>query len=374
MTEKLSPITNCWGTAETVVLSAVHFQVYRAGEGGSYSHHAQITSQGERLYATWSLGDLNEDDVGQRMVMAISDDLGRTWSPPQVVAPPGTTAAVVTNGGIVPMGQRLMACFGQYEYDSWHLKDGHRLPADMAHKNVFTAARVSDDGGATWSAPKTILRNIIPNLGPLPIGGGRRILPGCMAYGYSDDPAGLGHWEISRLPRLDDSHVDDSEGWQKGQRARGDERGFCEGSFFQTDDGIIHMMLRTGANRLAVTESRNDGETWSEPVMTEYTDNVSKHHFGRLPDGRFFGLSTPDPVRLWQRTPLVLAISEDGVRFDRHFIVGDEPNAPPRMPGMHKGGRYGYPYLHVMGEWCFAIYSVAKEDIAICRFALSELE
>ncbi len=371
-----SPITNCWGAAETVVVPAVHYQVYRAQEGGAYSHHAQVTSHVGRLYATWSLGTVNEDDLGQRMVMATSDDLGRSWSPPAVVVAPSPSAAVVTNGGIRPLpdGSGLAAFFGQYEYNNWHIKDGQRLPADGSHKNVFTGAAVSRDGGATWSAPKVVMRNIVPNLGPLPIGGHRLILPGCMAYGYTDDTAGLANWTLARLPRLGEEHVDDSEGWQKGKRARGDELGFCEGSFFQTDDGIIHMMLRTGTNRLAVTESRNDGETWSEPVLTEYSDNVSRLHFGRLADGRYFGLTTPDPVRLWQRTPLVLALSGDGVRFDRHFVLGDEPNSPPRIPGMHKGGRYGYPYFHVMGEWCFAIYSVAKEDIGICRFPLSELE
>ncbi len=43
------------------------------------------------------------------------------------------------------------------------------------------------------------------------------------------------------------------------------------------------------------------------------------------------------------------------------------------MPGRHKGGRYGYPFLHVAGETAWAVYSIEKEDIAVCRFPLSAL-
>ena len=50
------------------------------------------------------------------------------------------------------------------------------------------------------------------------------------------------------------------------------------------------MMLRIAdreAGRLAVTESRDDGVTWSEPAVTGYTDACSRFQFGRLP-GRPF--------------------------------------------------------------------------------------
>ena len=122
-------------------------------------------------------------------------------------------------------------------------------------------------------------------------------------------------------------------GWDYGREARDDPRVFNEGSFFQTDDGVIHMMLRSEADQLWVTESRDDGETWSEPLMTGYTDGICRPHFGRLDDGRFFGLGTPDPSNPWARTPAVLALSEDGVVFDRHFTVGDEPERPPTDAG-----------------------------------------
>ena len=46
---------------------------------------------------------------------------------------------------------------------------------------------------------------------------------------------------------------------------------------------------------------------------------------------------------------------------------------PARVP-LARDGRYGYPYMEIMDETAFVIYSVSKEDIAVCRFSLSELD
>ena len=69
----------------------------------------------------------------------------------------------------------------------------------------------------------------------------------------------------------------------------------------------------------------------------------------------------------------MLATSEDGVTFDRHYVLGDEPAAPPRMAGHHKSGRYGYPSYHILDEMIYVVYSIAKEDIAVCRTPLAAL-
>ena len=39
----------------------------------------------------------------------------------------------------------------------------------------------------------------------------------------------------------------------------------------------------------------------------------------------------------------------------------------------HKGGRYGYPVLHLDGNSAYAIHSIEKEDVAVCRFRLRDL-
>ncbi len=381
-----SPITNAWGRARTLRPPAEHFLIYRGREGAAYNHHPQITSMGGRLYASWSNGLAHEDAPSQHMLMSVSEDGGESWSGASVVfgRRAGKLAdAVVTAAGLRPCGAKLVAYCGVYEYTRFALTayaaaapdrpppKGHGPPGQRWHRDTRTEVCVSEDAGKSWAAPRRIIERFVPNLSPAPTATGRLILPGNLWYPHTDDPAGAAGWEAAGLARLPEDYVDDPAGFHQGCRHRRDERDYCEGSFFQTDDGVLHMMLRTSEPRLAVAESRDDGRSWSEPALTGYTDCCCRHHFGRLADGRFFGLSCPEPRA--NRTPLVLAASDDGVAFDRHYVLGDAPHAGPRIPGRHKGGRYGYPFLHVAGETAWAVYSIEKEDIAVCRFPLSAL-
>jgi hypothetical protein len=381
-----SPITNRWGEGKTYRIPVEHILVFRGYPGAAYSHHPQLASHQGKLYATWSNGMVGEDNPGQKMLLSVSEDLGDTWSRPLVIAAPSPgqyAYEVITSMGIRESGGRLFAYYGVYEYTDRVKLSGNpperpksgkiSIPEDENwHMNTRMEIRVSDDGGTSWSAPRVILRGSVANLSPVKTSSGRLIMPGNISFAYTDDPAGISGWKRSGIPRLPEGYIDDPEGFHKVCEYRGDTTHYCEGDFYQTDDGTLHMMLRTSHYQLAVTESRDDGITWSEPRWTDYTDSRCRFDFGRLPDGKFYGLSTPQPGS--GRTPMVMALSEDGIVFDRHIILGEEKNRQPRMPGGHKGGLYGYPYLHIMDEHAFVIYSVVKEDIGIARFALKDLD
>jgi len=77
-----SPITNAWGRARTTSVDVEHFLIFRGRPGMAYNHHHQITSLDGRLFATWSDAPTSEDEPGQHMVVAVSDDHGETWSEP----------------------------------------------------------------------------------------------------------------------------------------------------------------------------------------------------------------------------------------------------------------------------------------------------
>jgi hypothetical protein len=377
----LSPITNRWGEAETTKVEAEHFEIFRGHEGAAYSHHAQITSLDGRLYASWSIAPVHEDEPGQRMVLATSDDRGKTWSEPRtLVGPlPGEhDQAIVTAMGIRVHEGWMMAYYGYYDYTerglaSYRERGGinKRDPSWDFHQGTYTGIMVSDDAGDTWRGPVGIIKDFMPNLAPQKLANGRLIIPGNFSFPYTDDPYGIVGWKRAAVPRVPENYVDDPEGLWTAKAHRGDALAMAEASFFETDDGVIHMLLRTQAYSLTVTESRDRGVTWSEPKITAYTDCKCRFHFGRLPDGRYFGLSCPRPAS--RRTPMVLAVSEDGVAFDRHFVLGDDPAGEPRMKGFAKGGRYGYPSYHIADGWMYVIYSINKEDIGMCRFPLSAL-
>ena len=188
------------------------------------------------------------------------------------------------------------------------------------------------------------LDKFVPNLRPFPLRNGRFVMTGKITFPYTDDPAGTRGWKPAGLPRLPKWMVDDPEGFLKACSYRKDPRDYREGSFFQTGDGKIHMMLRTlppageKHNRLlAVTENAGNGRTWSEPMPTGNTDCSCQFQFGRMPNVRLIGLSCPKPGS--GRTPMVLATSRDGVVLDRHYILGDATATKPRLPAMPKAAR-----------------------------------
>ena len=151
------------------------------------------------------------------------------------------------------------------------------------------------------------------------------------------------------------------------------ERGaelLTESSFFQTDDGVIHLMLRTNTDYLWCSESYDDGVTWTEPYPTNFTDCWAKFQFGRLPDGRFFYVGSPIPGS--GRNPLMLCLSENGADFSRQYILRNEPYEQ-QIEGLYKGGLYGYPSVTVANDALYVIYSKHKEAIEVTRVALASL-
>jgi len=381
----VSPITNRFGDVAPVKLDVDHRPVFQGVCGAAFNHQAQLAFDGTRMYATWSSCAVDEEEAGQRMLVAMSDDLGNTWSAPIVVAPsrPGRYAdSVVVSSGIRVHGDMLVAFYGEWErFEAHRNKEREAARTAAGEHSVFdvrTEARVSRDRGATWSAPTLVVRNQFGFMPPAPTHAGRLILPGHLTSAWTDDPSGLTGWARTGPPGISKDYLDDWYSREKGAKLLGLSHVFNEANFFETDDGVIHMMMRNENNwRLGVAESRDDGRTWETPRLTGFTNSVSRSHFGRLPDGRFFCVNCPTPPRAGAapstrnpRTPVVLALSDDGVTFDRHYIVGNDAQGEPRFPGYLKHGRYGYPFLLAVGKQAVVVYSTNKEDINVARFRL----
>ena len=349
--------------------------LYRPLIEWTYSHHQSITRFKGRFYAIWSNGRVNEDDVGQRVLMSSADEFDRWDDPHPLIDPtPGKTSELVlTAAGFHEHEGTLVAYAGKYEYAPERLEAGTRKRGDMGHQDTGLLAVTTSDG-RRWTEPRDLGLPIVPNHGPQPTSSGRLIISGNISYPYSDDPAGLSGWTMTGIypAEMADEIYDDSESFWIVQERTGRPVGLCEGSFYQTDDSVLHMLLRSGTDKLWVTESRDDGATWSEPVPTEFTDNGTKFHFGRLPDGRFYYVGSPDPEPRGRRSPLVLSVSEDGESFDRHLILGDDEYEMKRE-GMHKGGQYGYPHTMVDDGWLYVIISRRKEAVEVIRTPIAKV-
>jgi hypothetical protein len=352
-------------TSETGVrhLKVERVMIYVPDTAWMYSHHASVTHFKNKFIAIWSNGMIDEDKAGQRVVFATSKDFFH-WSAPKVLASPSTyksdTLNVLTAAGFHQFNDTLIAYYGEYS----------------PHKtNTHLRAKISVDG-EHWSKSMDMHVPVNPNHGPQKTETGRLIISGNFTFPYTDDYRGLRDWKMSSL-YADSLYKEDNPATFYAPADKNNLPPLCEGSFFQTDDKVIHMLLRvTGEGwkgKLWLTESADNGEHWSLLGETNFTDNDSKFHFGRLPDRRFYYVGIPDTLHHYARTPLVLSLSQDGKLFGKNYIIADEPYTL-KKEGLWKGGQYGYPHTIIYKSYMYVVISRQKEAIEVIRFKLSELK
>jgi|SRR5579871_2172231 len=336
--------------------------IYAPEKEWLYSHHASIVHFKNKFVAIWSNGMIDEDAPGQRVLFATSADFFH-WSVPQVLATPSfytkDTLNVLTAAGFHQYGDSLVAYYGEYS--------PHRT-------NTNLWAKVSTDG-EHWSDPMNMHVPVNPNHGPQKINNGRLIISGNFSFPYTDDPRGLSGWKMNSFYN-DSLYIEDNPATFYSPAEKMNLPPLCEGSFFQTQDNMLHMLLRVTGDgwkgKLWLTESKDNGKHWSFPVETNFTDNDSKFHFGKLPDGRFYYAGIPDTLHHYARTPLVAAVSKDGKFFDEQYIVADEPYTL-KKEGLWKGGQYGYPHTIIYNGMMYIIISRQKEAIEVIRFDIKQL-
>jgi len=336
--------------------------IYSPDKEWLYNHHPSIIHFKDQFIAVWSNGLIDEDSPGQRVVYATSADFVH-WSKPEVLASPAKendTLTVLTAAGLYQYKGTLVAYYGEYTK--------HR-------QNTHLWAKTSTDG-IHWSNAIDMHVPLIPNHGPEATKSGRLIISGNFMFPYTDDLKGISGWKLSSF-YPDSLYTQDNSAAFYAPAARLGLPPLCEGSFFETDDHILHMLLRvTGKGwkgRLWLTESKDNGQSWSRPVETNFSDNDSKFHFGRLPDKRFYYVGIPDTLHHYDRNPLVLSLSKNGEAFNKNYIIADELYHL-KKEGLWKGGQYGYPHTIVYNGFMYVIISRQKEAIETLRFSLDQLK
>ena len=379
----ISPITNCYETAEQwPKLKTEMVTLYAPEKDWSFSHHPAIGFFDGRFYATWSNGFIHEDYYGQRVMYATAENFAH-WSEPQILADPPASRhcskpAILTAAGMHVAQGRLVAYYGLYDiiHDEFRYIDGQDHPENLCTGDGASLwARTTTDG-ANWTEAANLNCPVIPNLGPQRLRSGRLVISGNTMFPYTDDGSGLTGWTPTGIypPEMAEGMVDEPLTFEEVSRRAGWPVSLHEGAFFQTEDGAITMMLRSSESRLWVTHSQDDGATWTTPAPTNFTDNVTKMHFGRWPDGRFYYVGCPDPELRYARPRFVLSLSNDGVVFDRSYVLADEPYTL-QFAGRYKNGVYGYGHtmLHSDG-YLYVIYSICKEQIAVLRTPCEEVD
>lgn len=341
---------------------------YPQGFQWSYSHHPCLCVFNGAFHAMWSNGERDEDDLRQRVLHAVSAD-GVHWSCHDVLFS-AREDRVLTACGFYDNGQALIAYVGSYTYAPENVECGRYKVINDLHRGTTLLCKSTTDG-EHWGEETDLGLPMIANHGPQRLESGRLLLSGGITFPVTDAADGLSGWRMTGIePFPWGGMQDDSEGVVRHAGMRGDGVFLCEGSFFQTDDEAVHMLLRSDKRVLYETVSRDNGDTWSPPRATSFACCNTKFHCGRLPDGRFYIVGSPDPTGA--RCPLVISVSEDGEVFDQEYVI-DDTYRPIRMQGKYKGGIYGYPHSIIHGETMYVICSVNKEDVHVYSFALDAL-
>lgn len=322
-----------------------------------YNHHVQIVRHKGKFFAGWSAGAVNEDSPGQHVVWSESDD-GATWSPPRAVMPPPEGKTRWTMGGFWEEGGRLhlLACrCGRTSY-----VDGECRP-HVLWEDLATELFVLESEGS-WRSLGLWVENLYPNEPPQRLDSGEWLAPGVNAL--AEVVVALGGAPGSGRARLVNvTHKMD------GFNRRGTK--LTEPTCWRMGEGVYRMLLRddAGSRWLWLTETADNGATWSEPVPTDFPDAVSKLRAQMLNDGRVALVSNPARDGLRRRW-LAVALSEDGGRtFSEMRTIRHDPDIRPRYDGLHKVAGFDYPSTLVLDDALWVAYSVNKEDIVIERMA-----
>jgi len=332
-------------------------RIYTAvGDAGSFSHNAQLAKFKNRFYLLWSTGRRDEAFPGQCVMMSSSDD-GKHWSEARELV------AGDADSGL------LQRAFGLYADDAqmvlYSAATIAELDAESAggrrHKKTRLDAHVTTDGN-TWEKREGIIpRDIFFMEGPRPTRSGR-LLAGARLNGQlvallwkKNDPAGTP--DVVPLPK---------------PRAQATIIG--EGSWYRTDDGRILMWFRDERQslRLFVAVSEDDGASWTEPMPTDFPDSMSRVRAGRLSDGGYYLISNAY-AKLMDRGHLMIALSDDGVKFNLMFSLLEEPTKQ-RAFGLLKANGYQYPVAIEDDGRLLIAYSINKEDIECAIVPLKALK
>ena len=137
-------------------------------------------------------------------------------------------------------------------------------------------------------------------------------------------------------------------------------------SILRHPDGRLQVLARTRNGWLATSYSNDGGETWSKVKLSEVPNNQSGTDAVTLRDGRhvliYNPFSTLPGTKKGPRTPLQIAVSEDGEHWRPLLTLEDSPISQYSYPSIIEG-RDGS--LH-------CIYTWRRQRVAYKRIKLTE--
>jgi hypothetical protein len=316
-------------------------------ETGSYNHHSQVVKFKGKFYFAWSNGLVDEENAGQRILLSSSVD-AVNWSAPITIAGNKEDPVMAHNCCAMKATKKTLYIVGMKE-------DTHKDAAVPGMRRIDPGSQevsvYGSDDGKRWKkvfqftdqlnwifeAPKETADGHLLCVAGMKNGAAILRWPGkelCV------------HPEVISVPQ-----------------PYGSLFPYGEGTWYQTADGTIVVFWRDEGQscRLWVNYSTDNGKTFSEPMISDIPDSMSRVSVGRLSDGRYFLCNNAFPVLL-NRLYLMLMLSDDGYEFNKVYLLPDDPTRQ-RVKGLLKVDGYQYPICFSDSGRLYVGYSINKEDI-----------
>ena len=123
-------------------------------------------------------------------------------------------------------------------------------------------------------------------------------------------------------------------------------------SILKHKDGRLQILCRTRNGKIATAWSSDKGETWTPLTLTDLPNNNSGTDAVTLKDGRqlliYNAVATPPGAPKGVRTPLNIAVSNDGIHWKMVMTLEDSPVSQYSYPSIIQGkdGR-----IHAVYTW-----------------------
>lgn len=200
------------------------------------------------------------------------------------------------------------------------------------------------DGGKTWSKAVELVENDTSGgRGPVKNKPIRLTNGNVIAPASTEQRRWLCFAEISK---------DDGKSFRKIAIPASDDADMIQPSFWESENGTLHALMRTNKGYIYKSDSTDFGESWCDAYPIAVPNNNSGLDCMKAENGKVYLVCNPVEKNWGARSPLTLFVSnDDGESFEKLFDLETVQ------------GEFSYPAIIAEGNKLYGTYTYKREGI-----------